>query len=290
MPQRHDITLKDIMKGLPRKFMKLLTGFETANFLDVQFPSVKYRQPDLLLELPDESLFHMEIQAQNDRDMDCRELDYLSVIFCTLRKPVRQLVLYVGYAKLNMKNEIKMHGLHFTYKIIDIRDIDCRELLNSDDPGDNILAVLCKTEDADGTIKGILAKLSELPVEEKESYVLKLLQLSRLRNLTKTVVKEVKKMPVTIDVTKDELYLEGVEKGLLEGERKGLLEGKIEGKLEGLLEAIELGLELKFGLIGLELMNMVRAISTVVKLEEFKNLIKKADSTDELKEFLTKNV
>ncbi|MBF0519605.1 MAG: hypothetical protein HQK92_07775 [Nitrospirae bacterium] len=282
MPQYYDITLKSILKEGPRRFMKMLTGYETAKFLDVQFPEIKYRQPDLLVELPNESLFHMEMQAQNDSDMDCRELDYLCVIYCKLRKPVHQLVLYVGDGKLNMKSEIKIEGLHFKYHIIDIRDIDCKELLESDDPADNILAILCKTEDADGTIKRIFAKLYELPTDSRESYILKLLTLSRLRRLTTSVKREVKKMPVTIDVTKDELYLEGVE----EGERKGLLEGE----RKGLLEGIELGLELKFGLTGLELMNIVRVLNTIEKLEDFKNIIRKAGSVDELKNFLGKSI
>ncbi|MBF0617866.1 MAG: hypothetical protein HQK88_13755, partial [Nitrospirae bacterium] len=43
---------------------------------------------------------------------------------------------------------------------------------------------------------------------------------------------------------------------------------------------------LKYSFAGLELMNIVRAINTIDKLEDFKNLIKKADSIDELKEFL----
>ncbi|MEO5356220.1 MAG: hypothetical protein H7844_02855 [Nitrospirae bacterium YQR-1] len=290
MPQYYDITLKSILKELPRKFMKILTGFETAKFLDVQFPDIRYRQPDLLVELPDVTLFHMEMQAQNDKDMDCRELEYLHLIYCDYRKPVHQVVLYVGDGKVNMRNEIKMPGLHFTYKIIDIRDIDCRELLESDDPCDNILAILCKTDNSDLTIKGILAKLYELPVEERENYVLKLLTLSRLRGLTKTVKREVKKMPVTIDITKDELYLDGVEVGLLEGKRDGLLEGERKGKRDGLLEGIEGMLELKFGYAGLELMNTVKAINTIDKLEDFKNLIKKAGSVDELQVFLEKSV
>ncbi len=270
--------------------MKILTGFETAKFLDVQFPDIRYRQPDLLVELPDDTLFHMEMQAQNDGNMDCRELEYLHLIYCDYRKPVHQVVLYVGDGKVNMRNEIKMPDLHFKYHIIDIRDINCRELLESDDPCDNILAILCKTEDADGTIKGILAKLYELPPDEREDYILKLLTLSRLRGLTRTVKREVKKMPVTIDITKDELYLDGVEKGLLEGKRDGLLEGELKGKRDGLLEGIELGLELKYDSAGLELMNMVKALNTIDKLEDFKNFIKKAGSVDELKEFLMKRV
>ncbi|QWR76558.1 hypothetical protein [Candidatus Magnetomonas plexicatena] len=279
MPQYFDISLKSILKELPQKFMKLLTGFETAKFLDVQFPSVTYRQPDLLLELPDDSLFHVEMQAQNDRNMECREFEYLYLIYCDFRKPVHQLVLYVGDEKLDMKNEIILPGLHFTFRIIDIRDIDCHELLESDDPADNILAILCKTDDADRTVRVIIAKLSELPIEERRNYIIKLITLARLRKgLTESVKREVEKMPVTVDMSTDIFYLEGMEKGLIEGERKGLFEG-----IEGMLE-------LKFGLAGLELMNMVRTMNSIDKLEEFKNLIKKAVSTDELKEFLGNSV
>ena len=109
-------------------------------------------------------------------------------------------------------------------------------------------------------------------------------------------------MPITIDFADSDIYKEGVEKGLFEGERKGLFEGErkglFEGKREGLLEGerkglfkgIEGMLELKYGLTGLELMNMVRVLNTIDKLEEFKNFIKKAGSVDELREFLGKSI
>ncbi len=130
----------------------------------------------------------------------------------------------------------------------------------------------------DVTIAKILEKLSALPLKDREDYIKKLLILSDLRKLYNKVKLEVSKMPITIDVRESDIFQEG------------LLEGKQEGKQEGLLEAIELGLELKFSIVGLELMNMVRAISTIDTLEEFKNLIRKAGSVDELKEFLGKNI
>ncbi|MBF0336889.1 MAG: hypothetical protein HQL05_03575, partial [Nitrospirae bacterium] len=63
MTQEYDITLKSILKDVPKRFFNMLTGFEDAKFLDVQFPSVRYRQPDLLMDLPDNSLWHFEIQS-----------------------------------------------------------------------------------------------------------------------------------------------------------------------------------------------------------------------------------
>ncbi|MBF0402503.1 hypothetical protein [Candidatus Magnetominusculus xianensis] len=253
--------------------MKLLTGFETVNQIDVQFPEIKYRQPDLVLELPDNSIFHVELQSDNDNNMDCRELDYCCMIYCKLRKNIRQVVLYVGNSKMNMRNEVKLQDLVFSFKTIDVREMDCNYLMESNDPGDVVLSILCKMEDADISIKGILTRLVELPESYREGYILKLLNLSRLRNLTTTVKREVEKMPVTIDITKDELYLNGEQRG----------------KLEGLNEGIEGMLEIKYGPIGLELMNIVRRIDAVERLEEFKELIKKAVSIDDLKGFLAGN-
>lgn len=140
-----------------------------------------------------------------------------------------------------------------------------------------MLAILCKTDNVDATIRKILDKLSVLPLKEREGYIRKLLYLSDLRKLYPKVKMEVSKMPITIDVKNSDIYQEGRVEGLLEGEQRG--------ERKGLLEGIELGLELKYGSAGLELMNMVRAIPTVDKLEEFKNLIKKAGSVDDLKEF-----
>ncbi|MBI5747947.1 MAG: hypothetical protein HZA00_02400 [Nitrospinae bacterium] len=45
--QRYDKTLKELLKTIPHKLLKLLTGFEDGIFLDVQFPEIKSREPDL---------------------------------------------------------------------------------------------------------------------------------------------------------------------------------------------------------------------------------------------------
>ncbi|KJU83020.1 hypothetical protein MBAV_004786, partial [Candidatus Magnetobacterium bavaricum] len=67
-----------------------------------------------------------------------------------------QIVLYVGDKPLNMKNKVESEMIKYGYKLIDIRTIDCTQLLASDDPEDVILAILCKTDDVDATIKKIL--------------------------------------------------------------------------------------------------------------------------------------
>ncbi|MBF0537642.1 MAG: hypothetical protein HQL03_05220 [Nitrospirae bacterium] len=59
----YDLTLKTILKDIPKRFFKMVTGFEDARFLDVQLPFVEYRQPDLIMDMPDGSLWHFEIQS-----------------------------------------------------------------------------------------------------------------------------------------------------------------------------------------------------------------------------------
>ncbi|MBF0486693.1 MAG: hypothetical protein HQK98_00895 [Nitrospirae bacterium] len=223
-----------------------------------------------MLEVTDGKLIHFEIQSRNEKDMLERMLMYIVLILKQYKKLPIQIVLYVGNESMNMENQLEGEGVKYSYKLIDIREIDCRQLLESDIPEDIVLAILCKMENVDATIRKILDKLSVLPLKEREGYIRKLLYLSDLRKLYPKVKMEVNKMPITIDVKNSDIYQEGKEAGLLEG--------------------IELGLELKYGSAGLELMNMVRAIPTVNKLEEFKNLIKKAGSVDELRGFWGRSV
>ncbi len=192
-----------------------------------------------------------------------------------------------------MGNGFGFESLQFKYRAMDIREINGRELLNSGDLRDVILSILCTMDDVDGTIKGILARSSQLPPEEIKSYILELSNLSRLRRLDEIVEKEVKDMPVVIDTSKDRLYLRGKQEGLLEGQREGLLEGLaegqrkglVEGQRKGLLEGIEGMLEIKYGPAGLELMASVKKLRAVQKLERFKELIKTSKTIDELREF-----
>ncbi|WP_420266955.1 hypothetical protein [Candidatus Magnetominusculus dajiuhuensis] len=226
------------------------------------FQIIQLNEMDLLIELPDGSLLHMEIQSTNDMDMLKRMYLYSALVFNQLGKLPRQVVLYVGDKPLNMKNKAGS----YSYELLDIRDIECSELLKSEKPEDIVLAILCHSDDMDVTIARILEKLSTLPLKAREDYILKLLYLSDLRKLYNKVNQEVKKMPITIDVRDSQIFQ------------------------EGLLEGIEGMLELKYASAGLELMNMVRAIGSIDKLEEFKNLIKKAGSVDELMGFFGNSI
>ncbi|MCL4533150.1 MAG: hypothetical protein M1502_02665 [Deltaproteobacteria bacterium] len=159
-------------------------------------------------------------------------LKYYTHLYSTYRIEPIQTVLYIGQGSMYMGFSIEKSNLSFKYLLKDIKDIDCSELLNSDDLNDNILSVLCKTDDAVKLISEIRDRLSRIKNKnELEDYKLKLTNLLHLRpNLIK-IVKEMEetKMPITINLKEDPFYLEGKAEGKAEGIAEGIVKGKAEG-------------------------------------------------------------
>ena len=126
-----------------------------------------------------------------------------------------------------MPTEINRRNINFRYNIITMNQIDVDLFLNSDNPHEIVLAVLCKynRRQAPKIIKQILEKLRAKTQNERElhEYVTDLEILSNLRNLQRQTKKELEKMPVIYDLRKDIRFKEGKEEGLEEGLEKGEL-------------------------------------------------------------------
>lgn len=73
------------------------------------------------------------------------------------------------------------------------------------------------------------------------------------------------------------------------GEMKGRAEGIAEGRIEGLKEAIEIGLELKYGAEGLRLLERIKKIPAIEKLEAIKEAVKISKSIEEIKKLLSQD-
>ena len=94
----YDRTLRELLKGLPEKFIEILTGKKGIRFIDTSLPQVKERRPDLLVELEDGSVFHLEVQTKRDVNMDFRMLEYyvaLKQLEEVKDKNLIQMVLYL---------------------------------------------------------------------------------------------------------------------------------------------------------------------------------------------------
>ncbi len=145
-----------------------------------------------------------------------------------------------------MKSRLRLRNLSFSYEMIDIRQIDCRVLLESPDPMDRLLACLCKVEDEAYLIEKLIKTMEGMNEEERKDYLLKALTLTELRpNLRIKLTEEVRHMPIVVrpedirlpkrKLRKDILYTLGLE----EGKQIGLEEGKKIGHEEGFLKALQ---------------------------------------------------
>ena len=224
-----DISLRDIISKLPHKFVELLTHKKGIKLLDTSLPNVKDKRADLVVELEDKSIFHLEVQSQNDKNMPFRMLEYFLLLRYKFKTDnIYQMVLYVGENPLNMKNNIALKNLIFNYELKDIREIDCYELLESNDLEDKILAILCNIEDENRYINVIIDTILNLNENDRKDYIKKLLSLSRYRSninekLTTTIKEKV--MPITIDLKHDPYYNQGLTTGLQQGIQQGIQQG-----------------------------------------------------------------
>jgi len=147
----YDRTLRDLLQGLPEKFIEILTGKKGKRLLDTSFPKTQDKRVDLLVELEDREIFHLEVQTKDEKDMPYRMLFYRLLIRerygrkrgYRSRVPILQMVLYVGDD--NRREEDIVHtidekDLWYTYKIRHIYNIDCKPLIESESIDDNILA------------------------------------------------------------------------------------------------------------------------------------------------------
>ncbi|MBF0192766.1 MAG: DUF4351 domain-containing protein [Magnetococcales bacterium] len=221
---QYDTTFKDLFEQPPQRLLQILIGRQAVEQLPVEFASTQKRFPDLVFLLEDDSIFHLDLQNKPE-GMDWRMLMYYSLI--RQRYPGRiliQKVLYVGQAVWNPKAAIAEENLSFRYEVIDIRTIDCRELMASPTLEENILAVLCRMDNQKETIREILYRISELPTKARADALTKLVILSRLRKLETVVKTEAEEMSLTFNVMENDvlrpLFVKERKEGRQEGEAK----------------------------------------------------------------------
>jgi hypothetical protein len=219
MSKTYDIPLRRLIKDIPQNFLYLVFGIEIdpkeVRFLDVKLPKLFEREADLVLEYRGE-IYHLEIQTTDDPKMPLRMLHYYGLIKENYGKASHQAVVYVGEKALKrMKDGIEDQNLKFIYKLIDLNLLDCSPLLESEEPTDWVLAVLCRMEKEE-RFKGLLRRFKKLPEPKRERYLKLLFHIARLR--PKRL-----KIPITIEVEKDPLYLEGLEKGVEKTKREDVI-------------------------------------------------------------------
>jgi len=199
--QEYDVALKLLLRGSAKLTMRELTGTAIENWIDVELPKVvQNTRVDLLGETADKGLVHLELQSGHDPDMPLRMAEYCLGVFRLFERFPRQVLLYVGEAPLRMASELRSDDVWFRYRAIDIRELDGERLLESEEVGDNVIAILARLRDHKDAVRRIVERIAGLVAAERETALGQLIILAGLRQLEETVEKEARKMPILNDL------------------------------------------------------------------------------------------
>jgi len=219
--------LKLLLQGSARATMRELTGTTIEKWLDVELPQIQNPRADLVGESAEGDLVHIELQSTNDSTMPLRMAEYCLGVLRQFGQFPRQVLLYVGEAPLKMAGELRAPDVWFRYRAIDIRDLDGDRLLESDQVGDNVIAVLARLRDGREAVRKIVGRIAGLAPAERDTAMSQLTILAGLRDLEESVEQETQKMPITIDLMKNKVIAREYRRGLQEGLQEGRQEGEI---------------------------------------------------------------
>ncbi len=186
--QEYDVALKLLLRGSAKLTMRELTGSTVETWLDIEMSKVQNPRVDLLGEtVVEKGLVHLELQSGNDATMPLRMAEYCLGVFRLFERFPRQVLLYVGEAPLRMESELRGDDVWFRYRVLDIRDLDGERLLESEDVGDNVIAILARLRDHKGAVRRIVERIAGLVPAERATALGQLLILAGLRHLEETV-------------------------------------------------------------------------------------------------------
>ena len=228
-------TIRRLAVDLATHLLELPIDPDSLEVLATEQRRIEDRRADLVARLRDcdgePFLLHVEIQNNNDATMPVRMMRYMTdILLAWPGLPLRQYLIYIGAESMTMPDGVELPGVRYRYGILDMRDLDCRRLLERDTPDALVLAILCDFGDRDpqAVVNHIYTRLQALlgnnPKRFRE-YVEMVHILSGNRDLEKQI-QEADKMLTQIDVERLPAYRQVMEKGLKRGIEQGRGEGE----------------------------------------------------------------
>ena len=240
-------TIRRLAVDLATYLLELPIEPDSLEVLPTEHQRVEDRRADLVVKLRDRAgetfLLHIEIQNNNDATMPLRMMRYMTdILLGHPGLPLRQYLIYIGSEPLTMPDGIQGPDLHYRYGLLDMRDVDCRYLLEKDTPDALVLAILCNFGDHDpqAVVNHIYTRLRALLGDDTKrfrEYVDILHVLSGSRDL-KEYIEEAEKMLTRIDVERMPFYRLGMERGMEQGMERGMALGRGEGEIALLMRLL----------------------------------------------------
>jgi predicted transposase YdaD len=277
----YDTAFKLTLQHVDVTFRELL-GTPITRWHNIEFPEVRSARADLLGETETGELVHIELQSSNDSTMALRMLQYYVDVLRTLKRYPTQILLYVGDARMNMQTMLHGPRLDYSYRLVDVRDLDGERLLTSERVDDNIVALLARVGDQRQATRLVLQRIAALEAGERRSALDRLLILAGLRKaLEKVIEEEVEKVPILDDIRDHPLFGREYRRGLEEGRQEGREEGREEGRQEGELMMLRRQLEKRFGSVPASVAERLAKLSAK-ELEELSLRLLDARSMEDL--------
>ncbi len=151
---------------------------------------------------------------------------YTDIAFQFNDAPIKQYVIYIGKSRLTMADRLDGEALTYRYHIIDMHQIDYRQLLAQDTPDAIVLSILGDFKDTperqavNEIVSRLHQKLDSQPRRFREYFYMMEI-LSDNRHL-KDFIKEAEQMITQVKLENLPSYELGMEKGMEEGREKGM--------------------------------------------------------------------
>jgi len=245
---KKDLISKEIIKEIIKdigKYILHLDINDNITFLDKELERIEKREADIVANIDNKYILHLEIQNSNDKFMANRMLRYYSDIERVTNLPIKQYLIYIGKSKPNFQTSIDKDMIKYSYNFIDIKTIDCELFLNQNNPEALVLAILCdfKNNKPSDIIKFIISKLKKYTKENLNEYRKYMMMLSTLGD-NRGLKKEIEMLRT---MTYQDLpgYEMGVEKGLYQGIEQGIEQGKELERKKAIQLLVSMGIDTK---------------------------------------------
>jgi len=226
MAQEYDVVLKLLFRSKTSGAVREIAGGPVMRWLDKELPAIRNTRADLVGETIGGELVHLEFMSVNQTFFELRMAGYYAEIYQASGRHPHQALVYVGREKLRMSGHFKSPTLNFRFRVVDLHELNGERFLDSDEAGDQILALLMRLKNPTGAIRRVLATIATLDARARGDMLGELRVICGLRGIETKVEEEIRTVPVLNSLLDHKVlgreFKKGLEQGRKEGEAKML--------------------------------------------------------------------